>query len=71
MRWTSEITNDPNNDYELVVELLMDEEYIGRIASGDGGLVLKVYPRNDPVVIPLPWLVGVFNQAQSDLEVKG
>lgn len=64
-RWTAEITNDPDRDYSLIIELLEDDESKARIErSGESGLTLRVY--YEDVRIPIDWLKEVLEQAQKD-----
>ncbi|MEO0460598.1 MAG: hypothetical protein AAF219_07130 [Myxococcota bacterium] len=68
MGWTADITNDPDNDFRLYIEIMHGEEFWGRIAGGeDGELVLQVYEqRPDPV--PLDWLLKLGDRAQVELK---
>ena len=68
MEWTAEITNDPDKDYELYVELLEDDHSMARIQrDADGKLELRVY--SGPVSIPGEWLIDLLQRAQKDLTV--
>ena len=43
-QWAAEITNNPDKDYELYVELLEDDEHRARIElSSPEQLILRVY----------------------------
>jgi hypothetical protein len=67
MNWTSEITNDPANDYALYVELLENGKYRGRIVKEqDGELMLVMYGRED-VKVPLRWLCLLHEQLEKEL----
>jgi hypothetical protein len=67
--WTAEITNDPERDMELYIELLQDGEYRGRIyRDDDRSLKLKLYPTKGSVALPLKWLVELASSAELDLE---
>jgi hypothetical protein len=64
-RWTAEITNDPEQDYALIIELLEGGEARGRIErNGQSELMLRVY--GDDVRIPIDWLKGLIEQAHRD-----
>jgi hypothetical protein len=68
--WTAEITNDPDRDYILYVELLEDDEYRGRIVRDDRGcLVLVIYGQGSLLNIPALWLCDILERAESDLIV--
>ena len=65
-RWTAEITNDPQKDYSLVIELLKDDDAKARIERNEKSeLVLRVFGSSD-VVIPIDWLKTIIEQAQRD-----
>jgi hypothetical protein len=65
MKWTAEVTNDPDDDYSLCIELLEHDEYRGRIRRRDGQLVLQVYSTD--ALLPVGWLRQVLAQAETDL----
>jgi hypothetical protein len=67
-QWTAEITNNPDKDYELYVELLEDDEYRARIEiSSQEQLVLRVYNTEHDVALPVDWLVQVIVMAKKEL----
>jgi hypothetical protein len=67
-QWTAEITNNPDKDYELYVELLEDDEYKARIElSTQEQLVLRVYNTEHDVSLPIDWLVQVVVMAKKEL----
>jgi hypothetical protein len=67
MEWTAEITNDPNRDYKLYIELLENDEFKARIQRrADGKLELHVY--SGPVSIPGEWLSDLLRSAEHDLQ---
>jgi len=58
--WTAEITNNPDNDYELYMELLEDDEYRARIERAPSAqLVLTVYGTTQAFSLPIDWLLEV------------
>lgn len=63
-RWTAEITNDPERDYSLIIEILEEEQARARIERSGQALVLRVYV--DDVQIPIDWLKEIIEQAQKD-----
>ena len=66
--WTAEITNDPNRDHDLYIELLEGDEYRGKIFRNTAGeLVLEFYGCQPAVEIPLDWLRKVAERARRDL----
>ena len=67
MKWSAEISNDPNKDFDLYAELLGDDEYKGRIFRNETGeLVLVIYGREN-VQIPLRWLQSLSEKLESEL----
>ena len=67
-QWAAEITNNPDKDYELYVELLEDDEYMARIEiSSPEQLVLRVYNTEQDVSLPVDWLVKVIAMAKKEL----
>ena len=68
MTWTAEITNNPDRDYDLYIELLEGDEYKARIQrSNDGDLELIFYG-GERLSIPVVWLLDVFKRASVDLK---
>ena len=67
-QWAAEITNNPDKDYELYVELLEDDEYRARIEiASQEQLVLRVYNTEHDVSLPVDWLVQVIVMAKKEL----
>ncbi|HEX6904368.1 MAG TPA: hypothetical protein VF789_31965 [Thermoanaerobaculia bacterium] len=69
--WHAEITNDPDDDFSLYIELLEDDKHKGRIfRTPEGLLVLKIYDAPTGIAIPADWLMGIIKGAQVDLAVN-
>jgi len=67
-QWEAEITNNPDKDYALYVELLEDDTYRARIElSSPEQLVLRVYNTEHDVSLPVDWLVQVIAMAKQEL----
>jgi hypothetical protein len=67
-QWAAEITNNPDKDYELYVELLENDEYRARIEiASQEQLVLRVYNTEHDVSLPVDWLVQVIVMAKKEL----
>jgi hypothetical protein len=67
-QWAAEITNNPDKDYELYVELLEDDEYRARLElSSQEQLVLRIYNTEHDVSLPVDWLVQVIVMAKKEL----
>lgn len=68
MDWTADITNDPDRDYTLCIELWEGEEHRGRIdRDASGELVLRMYGE---AVVPAAWLAKLLAQAEKELPVR-
>jgi hypothetical protein len=66
-QWSAEITNNPDKDYDLYVELLEDDVYRARIEiSSQEQLVLRVYNTEHDVILPVDWLVQVIAMAKKE-----
>jgi len=64
--WTADITNDPDRDFDLYIEIVEGEEYRGRIQRDERGLlVLRVY--RDDTEIPAEWLAALLTGASKEL----
>jgi len=63
-QWAADFGNDPDDDYNLIVEILYDEEYVAVIKQSPNGLILKWYPSEIELNIPVDWLMGLFEEAQ-------
>lgn len=66
--WKADIANDPNHDYDLVIELLYDTEEIGVIKQGKDGLEVVVFATHKDLFIPFEWLLQILNGAREQLE---
>jgi len=65
--WTADFTNDPFNDYEIVVEILYNDKDVAVIKQGVDGLEMKWYATESDIVIPVEWLSNLLNQAKERL----
>ena len=67
-QWAAEITNNPDKDYELYVELLEDDEHRARIElSSPAQLILRVYNTEKDVSLPVDWLMQVITMAKQEM----
>ena len=69
MAWTADITNDPEHDFDLIIELLENDEYQGRIERQNGVLVVRFYSLPD-LTIPAVWLRQILTRAEEDLKCE-
>ena len=57
--WTADFSNDPENDFNLYVELLEDDEYKARLYYDmDERLYLRFYGGSE-VILCVDWLTGI------------
>lgn len=61
--------NDPNNDYDLVIEILHNDIDVGVIHKGKDGYVLKWYANKNDLSVPLDWFAKLIEGARRDLKV--
>jgi hypothetical protein len=66
-KWTAEVGNDPEADFDLIIELLEVGEYRARVRrDASGQLVLDVYGGKG-VTMPVEWLRAVMRRAENEL----
>lgn len=66
--WTADFANDPFDDYNLIVEILFDDEDVAVIKQGKDGLEMKWYATDKDIIIPVEWLNGLLNEAKERLK---
>ena len=66
--WTADFSNDPNDDYNLIVEILCNEEEIAIIRKGKEELEIMWYPNEKELVIPHKWLLTLLNEAEKRMQ---
>ena len=65
MAWTADLTNDPDRDYALCIDLWDGDEHRARIERDSAGsLLLRTY---GAASIPVAWLIRLLTQAEDDL----
>lgn len=63
--WSAEITNDPNQEYDLIIELLEHDLPRGRVhTTPTGKAILTVYPSAEQVVLDMDWVMNVVRQSK-------
>lgn len=65
--WTADFVNDPFDDYNLIVEILFNDEDVAVIKQGNNGLEMKWYASDKDLTIPVEWLNGLLNEAKERL----
>jgi hypothetical protein len=68
--WTADFGNDPYDDYNLIVEILCDDEEIAVIKQGQYGLECIWYPTDKELSIPVDWLLGLMTEAKIRMDAK-
>ena len=66
-QWSANITNDPFDDYNLIIEILFNGEEVAVIRQGEDGLEIRWYPNKEEITIPLKWLSNFLNYAEKRL----
>lgn len=68
MNWTANIVNDPNQNYDLVVEICEGHQHRATIRRPPSGtLTLCVYTEDGDFDVPARWLIDVLQRADRDL----
>lgn len=65
--WSVDYVNNPYDDYNLVIEVLHNDEDVAFISQGNNGLEIKWYPTEKELIVPIDWLVDVFSEAKQRL----
>jgi len=68
INWTADFTNDPNDDYNLIVEILYNKEEVAVIKQGEQGLEMKCYPNQSDLIIPVDWLLGLIQEYKKRIQ---
>lgn len=66
--WTADFANDPFDDYNLIVELLFNDEDVAVIKQSNDGLEMKWYASDKDLTIPVEWLNGLLREAKERLK---
>lgn len=66
-KWLAEITNDPQNDYRLYIELSLDNESIGKIYRNEEKILTLEFYDMPKISVPLEWLCEIADRAKKDL----
>ncbi len=61
--WRADFTNDPNHDYDLIIEISYSNEDIGIVRKTKFGLELELFSHNKNIVIPINWLLKLIEEA--------
>ncbi|AIF51848.1 hypothetical protein [Pelosinus sp. UFO1] len=65
--WSADFVNDPNNDFEVVLEILYEDKDVAVIRQGVDGLEIHWYENTKRLVVPVDWLVKLLIDAKEKL----
>jgi len=65
--WTAVWTNDPDDDYNLILEILYDDEEVAVVKQSQQGLILKWYVSPKGLIIPVDWFSGLLLDAKEGI----
>jgi len=69
-QWAADFANDPYDDYNLIVEILCDDEEVAIIKQMQQGLEMKWHPSKEELNIPVDWLLGLLLEAKERMSNK-
>ena len=59
--------NNPNDDYNITIEILYNDVDVANISKNVDKLELKFYANNEDVTIPVDWLLELLQTAKQSL----
>jgi hypothetical protein len=65
--WKADFTNDPNHDYDLIIEISYSNEDIGIVRKTEFGPELELFSHNKNIVIPINWLLKLIEEANLNI----
>lgn len=66
--WSADVGNDPERDFDLVIEIREGNDYRGRVERLENGeIVLYVYPSESGFRVPVAWLSKLLSSAEQEL----
>ena len=65
--WLAEISNNPDDDCNLIIEISNNDESIARIYKTNNELIFQIYESEKKIEIPMDWLHSVFEKAKINL----
>ena len=67
-KWRADITNNPNDDFNLCVEIFFDDEHVGTIKRNEQNIVeMTLHSSQREFRVPAQWLTEVLAKAMQDL----
>ncbi len=67
-KWQALYINDPNQDYDLTLEIQLDDVDVGWIRRGEDGLELVWYAHPQHIKVPVTWLRELLQEAEETLK---
>jgi len=67
--WTADFANDPDDDSNLIIEILFDDKHVAEIKRSRQGLVLKWLDNPKGLVISVDWLIGLLETARQNISL--
>ena len=65
--WSADFVNDPNNDFDIVVDISYEDKIVAIIRQGNDGLEIHWY-NNEKLVIPVDWFVKLLLDVKDNLK---
>lgn len=62
--WSADFINDPNDDYNLYIEILYGDTEVAVIKPANNGPYIKWFSSPEDYIVPVEWLLGLLKQAQ-------
>ena len=66
-QWEADFANDPNDDFNITVEILCDDKEVALIKQSHDGLLINWHPHSEELVVSLDWLSGLLLEAKRSL----
>jgi len=70
-QWSADFTNDPFNDYELMIEILYNDKEIAVIKQVNKEWIINWYSNEKDILIPFEWLYSLLTEANDRLKLNG
>lgn len=64
LKWTADFANDPNDDFNITIEILCDDKDVAIIKQTPNGLMMTWYETTKRLNIPVDWLSGLLETAK-------
>lgn len=65
--WNANYVNDSNDDFNVLLEILHNDDDVAFVYQSDSGLKLKYYANENDTVIPVSWLLELLSDAVKKL----